>query len=147
MPHDAQGLWKLDLDLWNSGKAELVPQVYTAQATHAEPGHEAVHGPAEIGHWMSVLHTAFPDFKVEFTRTVTEGNQFVLCWTCHGTHKGEFLGIAPTGKHVDLQGVTVGRTSHGHIHEERLYYDRLGFLEQVGAVPALAHIQPESVMR
>lgn len=136
MSQDAQNLWKLDLELWNTGKAELAPQVYTAQAVHCEPGHEPIHGPKEIAHWMSILRTAIPDFRIEFTRTLTEGNQFVRCWTCHGTHKGEFLGNAPTGRHVEMQGVTVGRISHGRIHEEHLYYDRLGFLEQIGAAPA-----------
>lgn len=132
MPHDAQSLWKMVPELWNSGKAELAAEVYSAQAEHREPGHEAIHGPKEIVHWISVLHTAFPDFRMELNRTLMEGNQFVLTWTCHGTHKGAFLGIAPTGKRVELQGVTVGRTSHGHIHDERVYYDRLGFLEQAG---------------
>lgn len=140
MPQDAQTLWKLDLDLWNTGKPELASQVYTPQAEHREPGHDPIHGPTEIAHWIAKLRTAFPYFTVEFTRTLADGNQFVRCWTCHGTHKGEFLGIAPTGKRVETQGVTVGRISHGRIHEERLYYDRLGFLEQVGAAQAHADL-------
>ena len=72
---------------------------------------------------------------MQITRTITDANQFVLCWNCYGTQKGEFLGIAPTGRRVDLSGVTVGRLSHGRIHDERVYYDRLGFLEDVGAAP------------
>lgn len=139
MPHEAPTLWNLVLDLWNTGKPELAPQIYSPQAEHREPGHEPIHGPKEIAHWISVLHTAFPDFKMEITRTLTEGNQFVLSWTCHGVHKGPFLGIAPTGKRVEIQGVTLGRTSHGHIHDERVYYDRLSFLEQAGVAPAPAH--------
>lgn len=135
MPHEVPALWKMVLELWNTGKPELAREVYAATAEHREPGHEAIHGPKEIAHWISVLHTAFPDFKMEINRTLTDANQFVLCWNCYGTHKGEFLGIAPTGRRVDLSGVTVGRLSHGRIHDERVYYDRLGFLEDVGAAP------------
>lgn len=144
MPHDEPTLWKLVLELWNTGKPELAPEVYAASAEYRQPGREPIHGAQAIAEWIAAVHRAFPDFHMEITRTLTDdASQYVLGWVCTGTHRGEFMGVPATGRHVEVHGVTVGRLSHGRIHEETVYYDRLGFLEQVGAqigaAPGPAH--------
>lgn len=133
---DTQSLWNLDRELWNTGNAALAPQVYTAQAVHHEPGGEPVRGCPAIARAIAHLRTAFPDFTIELTQEVIQGDRFVVCWTCYGTHRGDYLGVPPTGRQVELQGATVGRLSDGRIDEEHVYYDRLCFLEQVGALQA-----------
>jgi steroid delta-isomerase-like uncharacterized protein len=141
MQRDTQDLWKLDLEFWNSGNAELAAQVYASEAKHCEPGRAAVIGPREIVECVAELRTAFPDFRLEFTQIFTEGDQFVHRWTCTGTQRGEFMGVPATGVYIETRGVTVGRTEKGRIVVEELYYDRLGFLEQIGVAPGLAHAE------
>lgn len=138
MPHDLQTLWKALVDLWNTGKPELAAEVYAPSAVHHQPGNDPVHGPKEIAQFIAVLHTAFPNFKMEITRTLIDANEFVHGWTCTGTHKGQYMGVPPSGRRVEVHGLTIGRISHGRIQEETVYFDRLELLQQMGAVPAPA---------
>lgn len=136
MPHDVPALWRVLVELWNTANPDLAHEVFTATAEYRQPGMQPIHGPKEIAHWVAAVHTAFPDFRMALTRTMTDNNQFVHCWTCTGTHRGDFMGVPPTGKRVEVHGVTLGHTSHGRVNEATVYYDRLGFLEQIGAAPA-----------
>ena len=47
----------------------------------------------------------------------------VTRWTACGTHQGELLGIAPTGKQATVTGIIVDLISGGKIKEKRVYYD------------------------
>ena len=60
-------------------------------------------------------------------------------WSCRGTHKGDFNGIAPTGKQFTVSGVTVARVSNGKIAEGYVNWDALGLMQQLGVVPQLAN--------
>ena len=52
-----------------------------------------------------------------------------------GTHQGTFLGVAPTGKKIEVKAMNFYRLSDGQIIEEHGLPDLLGLLQQVGAVP------------
>ncbi|HZU76247.1 MAG TPA: ester cyclase, partial [Dehalococcoidia bacterium] len=60
----------------------------------------------------------------------------------HGTHQGLFFGIPPTGKPVEVGGIAIDRFAAGKLVESWLVYDRLGLLQQLGAVPAGAPVPP-----
>ena len=136
MPHDTQKLTQLVLELWNSGKPELAAEAFNNSVEYRQPGQKTLNGLHEVTEWISLVHTAFPDFRLEITRTMAEGDHIVHCWRTIGTHKGQFLGAPPTGKRVDIQGVTVTQVTGGRIQEATVLYDRLSFLEQIGAVPS-----------
>ena len=53
-----------------------------------------------------------------------------------GTHQGVFQGINPTGKQVNVTAIAIFRVVNGRIAEEWLSSDRLGLLQQIGAIPA-----------
>ncbi len=63
------------------------------------------------------------------------GNKLVKHWNFKGTHTGVFFGINPTGKQVDLDGVTLVRMESGKIAEERDFFDNLEFMQQLGIIP------------
>ena len=66
---------------------------------------------------------------------VAEGDKVVVRWTFGGTHKGEFMGIAPTGKQVTITGISILRIVGGRIVEEWGEMDNLGLMEQLGVFP------------
>ena len=68
-----------------------------------------------------------------------EGDLVATQWTARGTHEGELIGIQPTGKQVTVSGLTTSRLSGGKIVEEFTQWDNHGMLQQLGAIPALAH--------
>jgi hypothetical protein len=51
-----------------------------------------------------MYRSAFPDLRITFDEQVAEGDRVVTRWTCRGTHKGELMGVAPTGKQVTVTG-------------------------------------------
>ncbi len=64
------------------------------------------------------------------------GDRVVARWTGTGTHRGELMGIPPTGKSIDVDAISIFRIADGKIAEEWTVWDALGLLQQVEAVPA-----------
>lgn len=86
-----------------------------------------------------LLHTAFPDLQIEIDDLIAEGDKVVGRVTARGTHEGEFMGIAPTGKPVSFTAIDVVRIAGGKIAERWSQADNLALLQQLGAVPAAGH--------
>ena len=79
--------------------------------------------------------SAFPDFKHTIEDQIAEGDRVVTRLTNHGTHKGDFQGIAPTGKRVTVTEIAINLLSEGKIIEHRAELDILGLMQQLGAIP------------
>ena|ERR1700754_3891245 len=84
----------------------------------------------------SMMRAAFPDWHSELHALIAEGDLVVERFTAGGTHRGEVMGIAPTGKTVSLPGINIWRLRDGQIVERWGLLDDLGFLKQLGVVPA-----------
>ncbi len=69
---------------------------------------------------------------------IADGETVVARWSCRGTHKGEFNGIAPTGKQVNMTGISIVRFTNGKMTEGYVNWDALGLMQQLGVVPELA---------
>jgi predicted ester cyclase len=67
---------------------------------------------------------------------IAEGDQAVSRYTIRGTHQGETEDFGPpTGKQVELKGITIHRFEDGQIVEEWEAYDNLSMLKQLGLAP------------
>jgi predicted ester cyclase len=78
------------------------------------------------------------DFSFTIEDQLAQGDRVCTRWTWNGLHKGDFLGIASTGKRVTMTGTTIHRCGpDGKIAEGWWQYDRLGLMEQLGALDAL----------
>jgi predicted ester cyclase len=66
----------------------------------------------------AIYRTAFPDAKIAVEDTIAEADKVVIRWSGHATHKGPFLDIAPTGKRVTLEGITIFRVVEGRVAEQ-----------------------------
>jgi len=86
---------------------------------------------AKVMHRM--FKEAFPDLHVTTEDLIAEGDTVVHRWTVRGTHKGEVIGLAPTGREVTAGGISLFRIADGRIVEHWAYADELGFLDQLGA--------------
>ena len=64
------------------------------------------------------------------------GDRVVVRWTGSGTHVAEVNGIPPTGKKIRVDAITIHRMAGGKIAETHEVWDTLGFLQQLGVVPA-----------
>ncbi len=84
---------------------------------------------------LRLFHGAFPDLHWAVQEQVAEGEKVVTRFTWTGTHHGEFLGIAPTGRRVDVWGVVIDVVRGGRFAESRIIMDTLGLMQQLGAIP------------
>ena len=93
-------------------------------------------GPAGFKSVIIGLRTAFPDLHYTIDDVVAEGDQVAVRWHWTGTHKAPFRAFPATGKAVSNTGAGIFRFKDRKIVTAVLETDRLGFLEQIGAVPA-----------
>ena len=80
-----------------------------------------------------LMFGAFPDMQSIEQELIVDGDTVVTHRILRGTHRGEFMGVAPTGKEVTAGGVWLSHFSNGKIKEQWVYFDALGMLQQVGA--------------
>lgn len=80
------------------------------------------------------LFGAFPDLQSIEQDLLVDGDKVVTRRSLRGTHQGEFMGIAPSGKKVTAGGVWLTHFSDGKIKEQWVYFDVLGLLQQIGAI-------------
>ncbi|MGH3984031.1 MAG: ester cyclase [Pseudonocardiaceae bacterium] len=94
-------------------------------------------GPGREG-FRSFFHTltsAFPDAHIEPQTMVVDDTSVAFAYTLTGTHRGDFHGIAPTGKRIEVRGLQIGRFENGQIVERWSGTDELGIMTQLGAAP------------
>jgi steroid delta-isomerase-like uncharacterized protein len=82
--------------------------------------------------------SAYPDMDFTIEEQIAEGDKVVYRWTATGTHKGELLGIPPTGKKATVTGITIDRIKGGKVVETWNQWDNFGLLQQLGVVPPVA---------
>src|ERR1043165_4659769 len=97
----------------------------------APPGLSAgIEGYREL---MAMYVSAFPDIQITVDDMVAEGDKVVTRFTARGTHRGEFMGIAPTGSQVTVGGISIIRVAGNKVIDEWEQLDMLGGLQQLGA--------------
>lgn len=103
-------------------------------------GQEQTGGP-EAGLGIAQMYaSAFPDARLEVRRVYVQGDTAIAEMAYSGTHRGELMGIAPTGKHVEGIICNVIELRDGKIHREREYFDMLHMMTQLGVVSAPAGV-------
>ena len=121
-------------EAWNEGNLATIDEILSPDyVLHIDaPG-----PPGREGYKQDVtMHrTAFPDLRFTIEDMVAEGDKVVLRATLRGTHKGEYIGIAPTGKQITLTAISIRRIEGGQIAEEWVELDMLGLMQQLGVVP------------
>ena len=84
---------------------------------------------------VSWARGAFHDMERTVDDMIAEGDKVAVRWSGRSTHKGEWMGIAPTGKQVTTTGISIMRIEGGKVVEEWTEVDMLGLMQQIGAVP------------
>ena len=92
-----------------------------------------------VKQFYAAFFPAFPDAHLVMEDLIAEGDKVVQRWSMRGTHQGEFMGIPPTGKRVSLIGINIARIKDGKFVEGWNNEDDLGLMQQLGAIPQMAH--------
>jgi steroid delta-isomerase-like uncharacterized protein len=105
---------------------------YTGSDGTRQQGPEA--GLALAQMWASAL----PDAKVEIRQIHVAGGVATVEFQAGGTHEGELMGIAPTGRKISMPVCMVLDIKDGKVTAEREYMDMLHLMQQLGVAPAAA---------
>jgi len=91
-------------------------------------------GPEGYRRTLAMLRSGFPDLHTTIEDVIAEGDKVAERVTTSGTHRGEFMGVAPTGKRISMVGISIFKISEGKVAENRAVPDMLGLMQQIGAV-------------
>ncbi len=129
-------------EAWNKGHVAVVDElaapglVLRFMPPGTPPGGES------IKRYITTMREAFPDVTITIEDQVAAGDKLVTRWTMAGTHRGPYLNylktvMSPTGKKFSAGGIDIWRyDANGKWVECWSSFDRLGFLQQLGALPA-----------
>lgn len=127
-------------DLFNHGRLAVADEVVSAAfVTHAAPP-GTPRGPEGLRELVTLLRTAFPDARIVIEDLIAEGERMCARTTLRGTHRGQFLGIAPTGRRVIQEQMHIVRFVGGKAVEHRSLSDDLGLLRQLGQLGTLSSV-------
>lgn len=82
-----------------------------------------------------MFETAFPGYRLTAEEMIAEGNLVFVRTRFDGTHDGDLMGIAPTGKPVSIEIALIYHIENGKIVDHWMLSDLLGVMQQVGAMP------------
>ncbi len=100
----------------------------------ATPGLSA--GKEGVRAFFEILWRAFPDMTVEIFDQVAQGNTVITRKAFHGTHQGDFMGIAPTHKRVQINVTDVLCLERNQLVEHWGIVDQVGLMQQLGVIPS-----------
>jgi steroid delta-isomerase-like uncharacterized protein len=125
-------------DALNRGTGlEVVDDTYAADYVLHDPSlPEPVRGVEGIRAFMSAVVAAFPDAHYTVEDLIAEGDRVVHRCSVRGTHRGDFLGVPPTGNQVAVPFIIVSRFEGDKIAEEWQMLDSLGLMRQLGVIPS-----------
>ena len=82
---------------------------------------------------VSGVRASFPDGHFTVEEVLAEGDAVAQRWTFRATHQGEFMGMAGTGRKVEVCGMAISHVKDGKMVDHTADWDALGMLKQVGA--------------
>jgi steroid delta-isomerase-like uncharacterized protein len=130
-------------ELFTQGKLSLAEELFAADyIDHEAPPGQSNRGPEAMRQLVTMFHTAFPDITFHVEEVIAEGETVAarVFWT--GTHRGTFLGIAPTGRTVRQKQMHFMRFRGGQLVEHLAVRDDLGLRQQLGVLAAPTEKQP-----
>ena len=120
-------------ELWSKGNLDVADELYAPDyVCHFLIGPEW-RGIDGIRNEVKQHRVSFPDWNERVDDIVAEGDRVVIRFTSTGTQRGEFAGIAPTGKRVKIQEIAIFRLANGKIAEQWGIPDLHGLLEQLNS--------------
>src|SRR5215217_7348889 len=115
--------WRLQEEVFGQGNLKSVDESLAPDyLSHAPGDPELSRGPEDM-------------------KQVAEGDMVVTRWIARGTHRGEFMGIPPSGRRIEVSGMSMDRISRGRIVENWNNWEALEMMRQIDAIPDAEHTQ------
>lgn len=119
----------------NTGNLEILKEVIAPNVVDHDPAPDQGKGPEGFIRFFTGFRQAFPDLEVKVEHLVVDEDNVAFAYTIEGTHKGDLMGIPPTGRRIKARGMQIGRFENGKLVERWGSSDQLGILQQLGLAP------------
>src|SRR5437879_5693178 len=127
------------LQYWNRQDLEGVLTYYDDSITWLNIAMEETYrGKDEVRAFLRRLFTAFPDLHFEVTYKIARGDNVAEQWFIRGTHLGTFMGIPPTGRRIEIPGMSMAELRQAKFVSDHFYFDALGVLRDMALMPPLS---------
>ena len=101
---------------------------------YSETRPEPIRGVEGVRQYIQSLLIAFPDLKIETEQVIASGETVVTRMRATGTHRGSYVGIAPTNKSIVIEACSVTEIKNGKTIHSRMYADNVKLLQQFGVL-------------
>lgn len=130
-------------EVLNKGDFHVLDQVIHPNYVYRSPD-QVLRGPQALRELLTAYRSALPDLHTHIDDLVSAGNKIVIAFTLSGTHEGDLMGIASTGRQVKVKGMTLSHFEEGKIVEEWELLDQLTLFQQLGVLTVHADTAVES---
>jgi predicted ester cyclase len=104
-------------EMWNGGNPSLAVQIFAQ--------------PEGVEKFVRQFLSSFPDLQHTLEGMIAEGDEVAVHFSSRGTHSGQWMDFAPTGKSVQYTGMTLARIAGDKIIEHHTWWDKAGLMEQI----------------
>jgi predicted ester cyclase len=120
-------------EFWNQRNLEVADELFAPDAV-SPTAPQLPRGPQGVKEIGGMVLRGFPDFHMTIEDLVAEGDKVAARFMERGTHRGEFMGIAPTGNQATWTEIGILRIKDGKVVESWFQTDMLGLMRQLGAI-------------
>lgn len=129
-PTKADPFLRRVLDAYNGRRPDAFDALLTEDCVLVRNGVEAS-GREEVKRVLAKVYRAFPDIEYRIDDAVAAGDKMAIRWHGHATHRGEYLGVPPTGSTVSYDGITFYEMRGDQIARLWVSADLLGLLRRL----------------
>lgn len=123
-------------EVWSRGDLALVDELVTDGYVEHDPVRSnPLRGPEALKERVARYRRGSPDLTRTIEETLVDGNTVAIHYTVTGTHEGSLLGIDPTGREIEVDGMLLSRVIDDRITEGTDIWDAFGLLRQLDALP------------
>ena len=120
-------------EVFDKHNLAVVDELFAADFVYHAPGNPDF-GREGLKEGFAAYLAAFPDARMTIEDIFAAGDRVAVRYTCRGVHKGEFMGVPPSGKEVTMSAILIHRLANGKMVEDWEWADNLGFMAQLGIV-------------
>ncbi len=122
-------------EMLNQGNLSVAGEVFAADMNFGGSYLPEMRGIEAAKGFCASIRTAFPDIHYDVIDLIAEADKVAVRWSATGVHQGEWLGVAATGKRINVTGTTTFRLSGGKIEDHWVDWDALAQMRQLGVLP------------
>jgi len=125
---------RMNTEIWTDKNRDVIDELIAPDCVfHA--GDREFRGPGGYQTFFDAYVTAFPDLSIQINKLIAEGDTVVTTYTARGQHSGPLMKVEPTGKQVEVSGVSILRFKGGKMIEGNTLWNEMSLMQQLGVVP------------